>query len=1322
MQLISHRRNSWSIILLNVQNYRILEKISGTPMSELFRARKDGESGTVLLKVLDSHATSPSKIARFKRQFNELKYLNQTGIVKTIELLEHRGAFALVLEDFESLSVKNILLEETRFSIKFFLESTIQIASTLGNLHKIDIVHGDIKPDNILINRDTGEVKVTGFGFATDFTGEREAVYDPEIIQHTLPYLSPEQTGRMNRSVDYRTDMYSLGISCYEMLTGRPPFTSEDPMSIIHGHIAISPSTPNKIDATVPPIISDIVMKLISKSNEDRYQNSYGLMVDLKECQTQLLNNGNIERFNLATHDLSNRFIIPQQLFGREKEIETLVSIFERVCAPTSSINGHQIERSNVEIVLVSGNPGIGKSSLIDEIQKPITEKRGYFVSGKYEQFNMDQPYTAIIQAFQSLISQILSESNDKIRYWKERIEQALGDSGKIISQIIPDIELIIGEQPDAPTLGPEESRNRFKYIFEKFVTVFPTAEHPVALFLDDLQWADIPSLTLLKHITINSEVSYLYLIGSYRDNEVSATHPLMPIIHEIEQSRVHVNRINLGPIQAIDVKNLISNFLKCTDQQSTALAKLIHEKTNGNPFFIIEFLDMLYNEKQIVLNSELGWEWDIERISQLQVTDNVVDFLSQKIAKLSGEIREILRISSAIGSRFDLETLAYVMDRSVDEVLHHLSGAIDEGFVSYSSARQCYLFNHDRIQEASYHLIDDKQRSTLHYRIGRKAREKAFADNNLNRKLFYIVDHLNLGSSLITDSVELDDLARMNLDAGQKAKSSSAFSPAIRYLKAGIDLLTKDCWKNQYDLTFSLYSEITEASYLNGDYEQMEHYTEFALPNTESTLDKINLVSSRINARRSQADFQGSVDTGIDILQLLGIKLPKKPNQIHVIWELARVKLAMGLKKPDDILLLPDMTDPHEIAALKIITSITTSAFFVDLDMYAVAILRALRLGLKHGIYADHAFVFAGYGIIHSAGLMDYKGGIAYGELGLKLAEQLNAREQLSRTLFTHHTILLHWRSPLRDTIPFLQEGYIAGLETGDLDFAAFNMFTLDLHSLFTGKHLGLLDEEARKHNQTIKDLNQQYILIAHSILWRAIWHFTGRENDHQVEAINKIANDNHTQQWITDNNRLALGAHYFSTLSKNIIFNNYSIAIKESNNFSTFKDALQGVAINRYANAFDSFALLMEYENAHFFTRLVFKVRVFLNQFKMKLWTKNSPRNCKPMYHAINALIAWKTMKNVDKAKNEFDLAINSCHDEDDIMIKAIILEQGAVFYKQIGYLTTARDYMIASFHNFEEWGANKKTTQMLDRYSDLLSDNTEETDGFKATHSLD
>ena len=1293
-------------------NYVLREKIHETRNSIIYRGHIEKGAQQFIIKLLKSRYPTPSEIAQFRQEYELIKGLDLEGVIKTFDIINGNDKFALVLEDFDSVSIKSLLDKKERsyvekkfnlpqikslldkkekFDIKTFLRISAKIAETLGKIHEKEVVHRDIKPQNILINPITNEVKITDFGISAVITHENDEIYNPDFIAGTLAYMSPEQTGRMNRTVDYRADLYSFGITLYEMLTGSLPFKSQDPMELIHSHIAVMPEPPAVLDPAIPVVISDMIMRLLAKAPEERYQNGYGLLADIRECFRQLEEKQKIEAFELGRHDISNRFIIPQKLFGREKEISALLERFEDVT----------VTAKGAAVMVVAGAPGIGKSAMVNEIYKPIVARKGYFISGKYEQFRRDKPYSAIIQAFQVLVKQILSESEERTGLWKQRLLNVLGESGKIITEVIPEVELIIGKQPDLPALGPEESKNRFNFVFEKFTSVFPAKEHPVVLFLEDLQWADLASLQFMKNILTGSGINYFFLILSFRDNEVSEFHQVMDFLRNVEKSKVRLDRITLGVLTVRDITDLIKYFLRCYDEKGAELAELVVKKTGGNPFFVNQFLHTLYNEKMIVHEGALGWRWDAGEISRMQVAENLVDMMAGKIGKLSTNAQEILKICACIGNRFDLETVAAVRGTSVDLVLDDLTKAINEGLVS--QLLNMYVFHHDRIQEAAYSLVPDAEKSGLHYKIGKLALDTA-DENELQKKLFYIVDQMNLGVNMIKGDYERQKLAKLNLEAGRKAKASAAYGPAFGYLQAGINLLEDQPWHNQYELTLVLYTESVEVTYMMGDYEKMDELAEIALKNARTTMDKANILEAKCYACWAQDDYDGAIEIALPLLKLLGVSLSKKPTQLRLAWELLKTTIMLRGKKPEDILDLPVMTDPEKLASLRLLASIGLATFFVNQNLFVLFEFKLIQLALKYGLAPEHAYGLGSYGVIVIAALGDIETGYRYGKLGLNIADKLNVKNQKARALFSNNMLIRHWKEPVTNSIESSLEGYRIASETGDLAFVAWNLLTYISAACIFGRELTDLEQEVAKHNKLIYDLKQKNVGAIHSAIWQFFLSQMG-QSDIPGEMKGKAFNeDTAIPEWIKSNNRLALAVFFFLRFTLHLVFNKNILALEDARLFRKYEKAVRGVII--YANFYsvDSLNRISLYKDASWFNKIIHRIYIADNQRKMRKWAKHAPEGKLHYLNGVEAALDLMRGKYelADKKQKE---ALLLTRKHGDIVSEALSCEIFGKFYFSTGNVKKAEEYLTASYNAYMKWGASAKLKQLMELYSNLI-----------------
>ncbi|HWO01849.1 MAG TPA: serine/threonine-protein kinase PknK, partial [Blastocatellia bacterium] len=875
-----------------IPNYEIIEELEGNDWYALYRGRRIEDQRPAVLKTARRNPQVAADVELLEREFQTLHELFIEGVPRAYELIRHDGGCVLVLEDRGGAPLQR-LLESHRADLDFFFKIAIQAADILSKLHRRNIIHRNLNPRSVIFNGATGETQIAEFSFASGAASESHWLLPHRLSSEALPYISPEQTGRMNRATDHRTDFYSLGVVFYELLTGVRPFRSDDPLEIIHGHIAKTPPAPAEVEPTIPGPVSEIIMRLLSKNAEHRYQSALGLREDLEACAVQWEAHRRIGPLPLGQRDVPDHFVISQQLYGRDREVEQLLGAFDRVCEGPAAM------------MLVSGYAGVGKTSLIQELYKPIVRQRGYFIAGKFDQIARSTPFGALIQAFRGFIQQLLTESEDRLAAWRFQLAEVLDANGSVIAEVIPEIELILGKQPPSPGLAPTEAQNRFRLVFQNFVGAIARKEHPLVIFLDDLQWVDSATLNLLGPLLTSPDVEHLFLIGAYRDNEVDPSHSLMRALGALEAEGVRLHQMSLRPLELADLMSLIADTLHCDQVESEPLARLVLEKTGGNPFFVIQFLKALWSEKLIEFDYDRGhWTFQMQAIAAAGITDNVVDLMTRKIQRLSSKAQNALTLGACIGNRFDLSTLAIVSQQSPEEAAVDLKEASQEGLIfpiadsgmriadSTSSTPQSeiinpqsYSFLHDRVQQAAYALIPTEGKQLVHLNLGRLLLERADLETS-DERLFDVVHHLNFGSALITDEPERLALSRINLSAGQKAKSSTAYEAARDYLNAGSSLLTEERWKSDYSLAFELHVEAAECQYLCGHFEEADRGFDVLLERAHSSLDKARVYRLRSVQYENLSRYGDAVAVARESLALFGVSFPDSSEEKEAALE----------------------------------------------------------------------------------------------------------------------------------------------------------------------------------------------------------------------------------------------------------------------------------------------------------------------------------------------------------------------------------------------------------------------------------------------------
>ena len=936
-------------------------------------------------------------------------------------LMREHGLTMLVLEDPGGEPLSQLLGRP--MEVGSFLRLAVSIAAALRTVHERGLVHKDIKPTNILA--ETSRVWLTGFGIASRLPRERQSPEPPEFIAGTLPYMAPEQTGRMNRSVDSRSDLYALGVTLYEMLTGSLPFTASDPMEWVHCHIARQPVPPDKQLKSVPGSVSAIIMKLLAKTAEERYQTAAGAESDLRRCLAEWEIQRRIDEFPPGEHDTPDRLMIPEKLYGRASEIDTLLASFDRIVAG-----------GRPELVLVSGYSGIGKSSVVNELHTPLVPPRGLFASGKFDQYKRDIPYATLAQAFQSLIRPLLSKSEAELRKWRDALHEALDPNGLLIVDLVPELKLIIGEQPPVPELPPQDAQRRFQLVFRRFISVF-TREHPLALFLDDLQWLDAATLDLMEDLLTQPDVRHLMLIGAYRDNEVNPTHPLMRKLEAMRQAGAILQDIVLAPLAREDVRQLVADALHCEPERASPLAQLVHDKTAGNPFFAIQFFSALAEEGLLAFDhGDARWSWDLNRIHAKGYTDNVVDLMVGKLIRLPVETQNALQQLACLGNSAEFAMLTMVYEDAQEEMHGQLWEAVRAGLIFRSE--DAYRFLHDRVQEAAYSLIPEELRAEAHLRIGRLLAAHTPPEKR-EEVIFEIVNQLNRGSHLITSGEERQRVAELNFIAGRRAKTSTAYASALKYLAAGRALLTEETWDRNYELIFSIEYLMAECELLTADMVGSENRLSMLAQRAKSSHDIAVVTRLRLTLYTTLDRSDRGVEVFLEYLRRGGTDWSPHPTSDEVLREYDRIWSLLGSRQIEELVDLPLMTNPDVLDVLDVFTEVVTPSLFCDENLCSLVICRMVNLSLEHGNSDGSCFAYVWFAIIAGPRFSNYKDGFRFGRLGYELVEKRGLKRYQARTYMSFGNIVMPWARHARTGRDLVRRAFDAAYRIGDLTFAAY-------------------------------------------------------------------------------------------------------------------------------------------------------------------------------------------------------------------------------------------------------------------------------------------
>ena len=1286
---------------ITIGNYHALKLIHKSDRTLVYRGQNVENGQPVIIKLMRNQYPSFRELVQFRNQYAISKNLEIEGIIKTYTLERYENRYALIMEDMGGVSLAEYQ-GRASLSVSQFLDLAIQLSKILHQLHNNSIIHKDIKPANILIHPETKQVKLIDFSISSLLPKETQVVETPNVLEGTLAYISPEQTGRMNRAVDYRSDFYSLGVTFYELLMGALPFRTDDALEVIHGHIALYPKPLSELvvlgGCLCPPTISDIVMKLMAKNAEYRYQSALGLKYDLEKCLSQYQERGKIESFELGERDICDRFLIPEKLYGREKEVQALLDAFERVV------------EGNREMVMVAGFSGIGKTAVVNEVHKPIVKQRGYFIKGKFDQFNRNVPFSAFVQAFRSLMGQIISESDAQLQEWKTQILEAVGNNGQVLIDVIPELEMVIGKQPPVPQLSGSATQNRFNLLFEKFIAVFTTKEHPLVIFLDDLQWADSASLNLMKVLMGNSKTRYLLLLGAYRDNEVFPAHPLMLTLADLQKQSAGISTITLAPLSVHHINQLVAETMSCQVEQSQPLTELVDQKTQGNPFFTTQFLKGLYEDELIVFNRNFGyWECDLVKVRDASLTDDVVEFMAGRFQKLPEGTQEVLKLAACIGNQFDLETLAVVCETPSEEVASRLWSALQEGMVlPISEAYKFfqgdldsdriptsvgYRFLHDRVQQAAYFLIEEEKKSFTHYKIGKLLLKKDLS-NDKNDDIFTIVDQLNHGVDLIETSEEKLFLAQLNEKAAQKAKKSTAYGSASEYLKVGRSLLPPNYWKQEYELAFTLTIAAMEVAYLNTDFVTARQLGILLLSEVKTISERAKVDEISIQVEIAGNNMLEAVDLGLKTLEVLGFPLVS-PEVVDRGIELPTLR---------ELEQFPIMENDVARAAMNILMTLVPPTF-VATSLFPQVVVTMLQISLSYGRSPLAAYAYSIYGWLLSGAQGQIEAGYQAGELALKLQEMFMARELECKVNLIIYAHIQYWKKPLKDSLQPLLKTMTIGLDVGDLEYAGYAAMHYCHHLIWVGENLATVNQQQKQTVEFIdRYLGQAFCQEFACIWWQLVANLEGKVDDIHLLVGEHFNEEERLPILEEASNHNSLVCIYLAKSILSYLLEDYTKSVEYATQAGQHTFAIPGVKTVAIHNFIQSLAELSVYSSRDTSERNSILERISTNQEKMKNWATQAPINFQHKYELVEAE-KYRVLGQTMEAMEQYDLAILGAKENGYIQEEALANELAAKFYLDWGKEKFATLYLQEAYYCYAQWGAKAKVKDLEVRYPQLL-----------------
>lgn len=1255
--------------------------------------RANGHHVGHLLAVLPAaEHPAAATLDRLAHEYGLKDELDRAWAVRPLQLIREGGRTMLLLEDPGGQPLEHHV--DRPMELGQFLRLAISLSAALRQLHERGIIHKDIKPANILVDTALEKVWLTGFGIASRLPRERQTPAPPEVIAGTLAYMAPEQTGRMNRSIDARSDLYALGVTLYQMLTGALPFTADDPLEWVHCHIAKKPAPPSELLETIPVPISQIVLKLLAKTAEERYQTASGLERDLHRCVTEWERQGHIDRFAIGQHDISDRLVIPEKLYGREHEVGALLAAFDRI-----------LTSATPELVLVSGYSGIGKSSIVHELHKVLVPSRGLFSSGKFDQYKRDIPYSTLAQAFQNLIRSLLGKSDAELADWRVAFQDALAPNGQLMIDLVPELRLIIGDQPPVPELGPQDAQRRFQRVFHRFVGVFAQPQHPLALFLDDLQWLDTATLDLIEYILTQSDLKYLLLIGAYRDNEVDSSHPLMRKLEAICQTQAPVQEIRLDPLGSEHLRELILDALRCAPARTAPLADLVREKTGGNPFFVRQFLHTLEDEGLLTFNVQAArWSWDLERVRAKGYTDNGVDLMVRKLVRRPEKTQEILQQFACLGAAADTSTLTIVLGITQDQVHADLWDALSQELVERRG--DAYRFTHDRVQEAAYSMIPETSRAGVHLRIGRLLSEGTPPERR-EETIFEIVSQLNRGARLIASREERQRVAELNLIAGKRAKASTAYASALSFLKAGGGLLGDDRWTRCHELSFKLEAHQAECEYLIGELSTAEKRLAALSGRAADAVERAAVACLRIDLYTTLNRSDRAVAVGLDYLRHLGIEWSPHITEEEGREEYELMWSRLGGRAIEELVNLPLMRDPASLGTLDVLTKILPPALFTDANLFCVACCRAVILSLESGNSDGSCVAYVWLAMIAGPRFDQYKAGFDFGRVGYELVEKRGLNRFEARTRLWFAQFAVPWAKHIREGRELMRQAFALANRDGDLTIAGYACNNLNTNLLAAGDQLLETQREAERGFEFAQRARFGFVadIIAGQLgLIRCLRGLTSQFGHFDDAQFDETKFEHH----LASDGTLALPECWYWTrkLQARFFSGDWDAAVEAATNAERLLWTTSSIFERAECQFFGTLARAATYDGAGADRRQQI-LEVLKAQSRTHAgWADNCPENFENRAALIQAEIARIEDRPID-AMTLYEKAICSSQTHGFIHHEALAYELAARFYLKRGFRQIAHLYLRKARSCYSQWGADGKVRHLDESHPYLGED---------------
>ena len=1278
--------------MLNIVGYTLLDTLKSTGSSILYHALRDDDRLPVIVKMPVTQQSGTREIERYRREHAILHRLREVrGVVRTLGCEQSHGRPVLLLEGAGGKALSESVGRPP--GVDRFLELAISLASTLADIHRYGVIHKDIKPSNIVI-LPSGESLIIDFGTAILQTVEHVDAVSTTLIEGTPAYMSPEQTGRMNRSVDHRSDLYSLGVTFYELLTGTLPFHGRDALEWFHAHMAQLPRPPHERVPAIPPALSAIVMKLLAKVAEERYQSADGLKADLTRCRDDL-RRGVREEFPLGAHDISPHFQMPQRLYGRDAQVTTLIGAFDRIS-----------QGGVPELILISGYSGIGKSAVVHELYRPVARRRGIFLQGKFDQFQRGIPYATLAEAIRGLVQQLLAGTDAELEAWRERLREAWEGHGQLLVDLVPQLELVVGKQPPLQELPPTEAQGRFNRVFQRFLGAVSTSEHPLVVFLDDLQWGDPASLRLIQYLITHPSTPPLLLVGAYRDNEVSPSHPLMLARQEMLKERARVADIRLEPLSLELLQGLIADALPGAGRELIEpLSTQVHEKTGGNPFFFIQLMRTLNQDGLLTRTPEGAWRWDAEEVRARGYSDNVVDFMAGKLRQLPAVTQHLLSLSACAGNVFPRQTLAIISDLSVGEVERGLEPALQDGMLMRSGPEQ-YRFIHDRIQQAAHALIPLEERKAVHLRIGRLLRA-SLSPEEMRERVFDVVNQLNVGAELILAPDERYDVARLNAEAGRKAQSSTAYRSAVAYFTAALQLLPGDSWEREHAFTFELHLQRAISEFMSGNPAEARHLTGTLRPRARTSAEIAAVTCLRSEIHLAANESQATIECLLEGLAALGMPMSSHPSWDEVVAANEEVWALLGERSIASLIDLPLMTDPDTKAAMRILSALFAPALFTDLTLLVLHLSRMVLLCLRHGNAESAVNGYAWYGLMQGHCFKKYREGHALGLLACELVERHDFSAARGSALCGME-LVNYWTRPLSLSLEFIRGAFQHAVPAGDFQTACYccNHIVSDLmalgHSLdeVYQESVARLDFANKAGYRAVQD-----VIVVTQCYAQQLRGLSPSFSSLGGEHFEEVAFETRMLSPAVAPVSTVVCWYWIIKMQSRFMFGAYEEARQASARAAELIWSSVGHIQLLDYHLYSALTLAACYEDANPETRREYLEAMRRHQAQLEEWASHCPENFRAAERMVSAELA-RCMGMRDEALYAYDAAIQSARENGFLQNVGLAAELAARFWREQRVTTIALPLAREAREAYRKWGAHGKVQHLDARWPTLAA----------------